>query len=67
MVFIPDTTVFVASPFKTMRVFVPFPELPRVDDIQLQLARHNLVQDVTQQRDGNYKERISSSTVATES
>ena len=47
--------------------FVPFPELPRIDVTQLQLARHNLAQDVTQQWDGNYKGRICSSTVVTES
>ena len=67
VVFIPDTTVFVASSFKTMRVFVLFPELPRIDVEQLQLARHVLAQDVTQQWDGNYKGRICSSTVNTES
>ena len=67
VVFIPDTTVFVASSFMTMRLFVPFPELPRIDVTQLQLARHNLAHDVTQQCDGNYKGRICSSTVVTES
>ena len=67
VVFIPDTTVFVASAFKTMRLFVPFSELPRIDVTQLQLAKHNLAQDVTQQWDGNCKGRICSSTVVTES
>ena len=36
VVFIPDTTVFVASSFKTMRVFVPSPELPRTDVTELE-------------------------------
>ena len=67
VVFIPDTTVFVASSFMTMRSFVPFPELPRIDVAQLQLARHSLAQDVTQQWDGNYKGCICSFTVVTES
>ena len=67
VVFIPDTTVFVASSFKTMRLFVLFPDFPRIDVTQLQLARHNLAQDVTQQWDGNYKGRIFSSTIVTES
>ena len=67
VVFIPDTTVFVAFSFKTMRLFVPFSELTRIDVTQLQLARHNLAQDVTQQLDGNYKGRICSSTAVTES
>ena len=67
VVYIPDTTVFVASSFKTMRLFVPFPELPRNDVTQLQLARHNLAQDMTEQWDGTYKGRICSSTVVTES
>ena len=67
VVFIPDTTVFVSSSFKTMRLSVPFPELPRIDVTQLQIARHSLAQDVTQQWDGNYKGRICSSTVVTES
>ena len=67
VLFIPDTTVFVASSFKTMRVFVPFPELPSIDVKQLQLARHNIVQDMIQQLDGNYKGRICSSMAVTES
>ena len=46
---------------------MPFPELPHIDVTQLQFARHKLVQDVTQQWDGNYKGRICSSTVVTES
>ena len=67
LVFIPDKTVFVASSFKTMRVFVRFQELLPIDFNQLQLARHNLAQDMTQQWGGNYKRCICSSTVATES
>ena len=67
VVFIPDTKALVASFFKTMRVFVPFPELPRIDVNELQLARHNLAQDVTQHWDGIYKRRFCSSTVVTES
>ena len=67
VVFISETTVFVASSFKTMRLFVPFPELPRINVTQLQLARHSLAHDVTQQWDGNCKGRICSSTVVTES
>ena len=67
VVFITDTTVFAASSFKMMRLFVHYPELPRINVTQLQLARHSLAQNVTQQWDGNYKGRICSYTVATES
>ena len=59
--------VFVASSFKNLRVFVPSAEIPRLHVNQLQIARHNLAQVLTQQCDGNYKGRFCSSTVATES
>ena len=48
VVFLPDTTVFVESSFKTMIVFLSFPELPVIDVTQLQLTRHNPAQDMTQ-------------------
>ena len=67
VVCIPDTTVILASYFKTTRVFLPFPEIPRIDITQLQLARHKLAQHLRQKWDGNYKGRICSSTVVTES
>ena len=63
VMFIQDTTMFVASPFKTTRVFVPFPEFSRIKVTQQELERHNLGQYVTQKGDGNYKGSIRSSTV----
>ena len=67
MVLISDTTVFEASSFKTMRVFVPYTEFPRIEATQLQLARHKLAQNVTTHWDGNYKGGICSSMVVIES
>ena len=66
LVFIPDATLFVASSFKTMSVCT-LSRTPTYRRYTLQLARHNLAQDLTQQWDGNYKGRICSSTVVKES
>ena len=62
-----DTTAIVASSFRTMRDFVPFPELPHIEVTQLELARHDLAQVFIQKWDGNHKGRICSSTVVAES
>ena len=58
VVFIPDTTVFVASTFKTVRVFVPFPELPRLNLTTLRNAREALKNDLTENWGSVYDHQI---------
>ena len=56
--FIPDTTGFVASTFKIVRVFVPFPELPRLNLTTLRNAREALKNDLTENWGSVYDHQI---------